>query len=118
MSETYIIIRDQFPALHSWPECPHEEVAFLRNPHRHMFHVEVKLVVDHNDRAIEFFMFKRVLSQVLLDLYANRDLGSKSCEMLCNDLRHVIFYNYPEKVTIKSISVFEDGENGAEVVFL
>jgi len=117
MPETFIIVKDQFPALHSWPGCPYEEVAFLRNPHRHIFHVTVKIRVNHDDRDVEFFMFKNALSDMLHSLYANRDLGSMSCEMMCNKIKQDLGYNYFSAVDIHSISVFEDDENGAEVVF-
>lgn len=117
MAETFIIVRDQFPALHSWPDCPHEEVAFLKNPHRHIFHVEVKVRVGHDNRAIEFFMLKNALSKMLHDLYSHRYLGSLSCEMLCNNIKTDLRYNFPVPLDVHSISVFEDNENGAEVVF-
>jgi hypothetical protein len=117
MSETYIIIKDQFPALHAWLDCPYEEVAFLRNPHRHIFFVQVKIEVFHDDRDVEFFMVKRVLSNLLLNLFSNRFLGSKSCEMLCTEIRDIFYLNYPNDIIIHSVSVFEDNENGAEVVF-
>jgi hypothetical protein len=118
MAETFIIVKDQFPALHAWVDCPFEEVSFLRTPHRHVFHVTVKVKVDHDDRAVEFFMLKNTLSSLLHDLFAHRDLGSKSCEMLCHDIKDSLKLNYDEgPLNIHSISVFEDNENGAEVVF-
>ena len=117
MPETFIVVSDQFPALHAWTDCPYEEVAFLRTPHRHVFHVKVKVKVTHDDRAVEFFMLKNSLSKMLHDLYAHRDLGSLSCEMLCHNIKNDLRYNYPDPLEIHSISVFEDNENGAEVVF-
>jgi len=117
MPKTFVIVRHQFPALHAWTNCPHEEVSFLRHPHRHMFHVEVKVEVKHEDRDVEFFMLKNCLTQMIHDLYAHRDLGSRSCEMLCHEIRDSLHLNYPEPLYIHSISVFEDNENGAEVIF-
>jgi len=51
---TNIIINLEFEATHCWPECPIEEVAFLRSPHRHVFHVQMKRDVAHDDRDVEF----------------------------------------------------------------
>lgn len=117
MEISYIIIKDQFSAIHAWDKCPFEEVKFLRWPHRHMFHVTLKIRVSHDDRDLEFFMVKNALSKMLHDLYANRNLGSMSCEMMCKKIREDLKYNVDVALDVKSISVFEDNENGAEVVF-
>jgi hypothetical protein len=115
--KTFIIIKDQFPALHAWDKCPFEEVKFLRWPHRHMFHVTLKIRVTHDDRDVEFFMVKNQLSKMLHDLYANRNLGSMSCEMLCKKIRSDLRFNVDVSLDIHSIIVSEDNENAAEVVF-
>ena len=107
ITRTNVIIRTQFEALHAWPNCPIEEVAFLRHPHRHIFHVTVKLPVAHDDRDVEFIVFKRLLEEYLQG--QPMDLGSKSCEMLCIDILAKF-----EGITY--VSVFEDNENGAEVI--
>ena len=51
----HIYIQTQFTGYHRWDDAP-DCVAFLRNTHRHVFHVKVTVPVQHNDRAIEFFM--------------------------------------------------------------
>lgn len=106
-----IVVRTTFEGLHCWPECPYEEVAFLRNPHRHLFHVTVKCSVTHSDRELEFFILKRDLDLYIKTL--NYNLGQSSCEDLCNMIYANLVDNYP---TINYVSVFEDGENGAELI--
>ena len=106
---TYIIVRTQFEATHSWPNCPHEDVKFLRNEHRHIFHVEVKIKVTHNDRELEFIRVKREITDLL-----NNVLGSKLESMSCEDIALFVCNTYPQW-PIKSVSVFEDNENGAMV---
>jgi 6-pyruvoyl-tetrahydropterin synthase len=103
---TYIVVRTQFEATHCWPECPIEAVAFLKHPHRHMFHVTVKWNVSHGNRELEFIVAKRKVQQFLESF--NGDLGSRSCEHLCEILLE-------EFMTASYASVFEDGENGAEI---
>ena len=109
---TTITVTTQFEGIHAYPEAP-EGVEFLRYPHRHVFHVRVELEVFHDDREVEFILFKREISAFISDNF--NDLQSKSCEMLGE-----LFINY---VTGKykgrscSVSVFEDGENGATVKF-
>jgi len=108
MSMSRIIINTQFDAIHCWPDCTHKDVMFLRDPHRHIFHVTMKVPVVHDNRDVEFIRFKRSVEGHILLNYKGKDLGSMSCEMLCKDLHNV----YPETTYV---SVMEDGENGAEV---
>lgn len=105
----YIMITAEFVAFHAWASCPFEEVSFLRHKHRHKFFVQVKLQVDHSDRAKEFFMEKEKLAKAL-EVYNNKDLGQRSCEQLAEEIA-IHFQD------VKSVQVWEDKENGAEVYF-
>lgn len=121
----FIVVRSRFQGVHSWPGCPHEEVAFLRHPHRHEFHVEVKLQVGHSDRDLEFFMVKNMLDGIILAEFLGEDLntsilnlGSRSCEMIAEELiaKLTEALGFPLQDTpLIYVSVFEDGENGAVV---
>ena len=35
MIKQFIEIKTDFEAIHNWPECPFEDVDFLKHPHRH-----------------------------------------------------------------------------------
>lgn len=105
---TYIVVKTTFEATHHWPECPIEEVAFLRHPHRHIFHTTVKWLVSHTDRDKEFIVQKRLLEDYITQAYARRFLGRKSCEDICME----ILTTFPDAAFV---SVHEDNENGAEV---
>ena len=48
-----IVVKLQVEGLHQWQDCPIEDVSFLRDRHRHIFHIEVRKKVSHNDRDIE-----------------------------------------------------------------
>lgn len=117
MIKRWIKVKTQFHALHSWPECPIEEVAFLRSSHRHTFHVEVKVEVNHHDRDIEFFVFQRRVEDVIQQLYGNNtpDLGRKSCEEIAEDVYNILSAKYYRNMVI---SVSEDGEVAAEIEFV
>jgi hypothetical protein len=108
----YIWVTFQKEGIHKYPDAP-EGVEFLRYPHRHMFHFKVFIEVFHDDRDIEFILFKRELEA----LYAGGELqlDYKSCEMISDDLYAYISEKYPNR-TIQ-IEVAEDGENGALVVY-
>ena len=98
----------QKEGIHCYTDAP-DEVAFLRHPHRHMFHFKVSLEVFHTDREVEFIMFKRELET----LYGRGtlELDYKSCEMLAEDLEKYILTKYPSRHY--NIEVSEDNENGA-----
>lgn len=102
-----VIIKFQFEGVHSWPDCPLDEVLFLRSPHRHIFHVVAKKYVDHDDRDIEIIMLKRSMETYVYEQW-NGDLHSMSCEMIARHLLNIFALAY--------CSVLEDGENGAEVI--
>ena len=107
-----IFVTFQKEGIHRYPDAP-EGVEFLRNPHRHIFHFRVDIDVHHNDRDIEFILFKRELET--LYSAATLEVDFKSCEMLAEDLIGYISGKYPGRKI--SVMVSEDGENGATLVY-
>lgn len=114
-----VVVRTQFAGMHCWATCPHDEVSFLKNDHRHIFFVEVKIPVSHDDRDIEFFMLKEAVNNAIDYLYpVVHDiaiLGSRSCEMVAQEIIMVLAEEFPADKII--CSVFEDAENGGEVTW-
>lgn len=104
----FVIIRTSFEGIHRWTGCSILDVSFLRNNHRHIFHVEAKAEVNHTDRDIEFIMEKRKIDQYL-SRFGTEYMGNMSCEDVGVDLLN----EFPELCSVK---IFEDNENGAEVV--
>ena len=101
----------RYPAAAEDPRL--EDVSFLANEHRHIFHFRVSIDVWHNDRDIEFIQFKRWLeglynSSILV-------LNYKSCEMIADDLYVQIANKYPGRSVI--IEVSEDNENGCTITY-
>lgn len=110
--QSFIWVTFQKEGIHKYPDAP-EGVEFLRYPHRHMFHFRVDIEVFHDDRDIEFILFKRELE----NLY-NQDilqLDYKSCEMMSDDLYEYIQEKYPNRQVIIEIS--EDKENGSRTIY-
>lgn len=105
-----VIIKTSFEAIHHWPDCPFEDVFFLRQPHRHIFHVTMKWPVHHNDRDKEFILAKREVEDFLLQEWHGNHMGSMSCEDFCEAL----LTQFPTAIYV---SVFEDNENGAEAYY-
>ena len=98
----------RFPAAATDPNL--QDVAFLANEHRHIFHFNVAIEVFHNDRDIEFIQFKRWLESLY---QGTLELNYKSCEMISDDLYQTIASRYPGRDI--EITVSEDGENGATI---
>lgn len=113
MKKTSIYVTFQKEGIHCYPAAltdpALQSVKFLGYEHRHIFHFKVKIDVLHNDRDIEFIMFKRWLE----GLYVNNtlQLNHKSCEMIGEDLYVQINAMFPGRDV--TIEVSEDGENGA-----
>lgn len=100
-----IFVTFQFEALHKWGECPLPEVNFLRDLHRHVFHVRMERYVNHNNRDVEFIMWKRAILDYVQGHLERKDLGNTSCENLAETFA-VMFDAH-------KVEVSEDGENGA-----
>lgn len=105
VSNTMVYCTVLFEGVHCWPECPFEEVSYLRDPHRHVFYIKAYKKVFHDDRDVEFILLKHKIEQYLHDTYSDRDLGSKSCEMLASELL--------EQFDLCRCDISEDNENGA-----
>jgi len=103
----YIVVNLRWEGVHNWPGCDLPSVLFLRDPHRHVFHIEIGKPVSHGDRDIEIIIFKRAVLSCLDAHFPDRDMGSLSCEQLAEFLL--------KEFGAKWVKVLEDGENGAEV---
>lgn len=105
-----IIIKTQFEDLHKWEEAP-IEVNFLRSPHRHIFFVEIRCEVYHDDRELEFIMVKRELDKIIQKNIKTMPV-TKSCEMMANELKSILKNRYLRPF---EVSILEDNENGVIV---
>lgn len=106
----FIWITTQFEGTHYYSYAP-EEVAFLRNEHRHIFHLKVRIEVFSNDREIEFILFKRFINSLI----SSRNFNHRSCEMISDDLYNLIRKEYPNREI--RIEVSEDNENGSYIEY-
>tara|TARA_R100000426_G_C4761904_1_gene87478 strand:- start:132 stop:485 length:354 start_codon:yes stop_codon:yes gene_type:complete len=112
---TNVIAKLELEGLHNWPDAKKvfPEVAFLSDIHRHKWYITAKKKVNHDDRDIEFIMFKRDIEEYLRSKYYDKKyrshyFGAMSCEMLAREILDLFDCCY--------VSVYEDNENGAEVM--
>ena len=110
-TKTTVWVTLQVEGIHCWPRCPFEEVAFLRHPHRHMFHIKAWKAVHHDDRDVEFIMFKREIEQWIYDTYGGEYGACNFEDMSCEAIAKVLMDHFG----LEKCEVSEDGENGALV---
>lgn len=112
-----IFVTTSFEGIHCYPSAP-EGVEFLRTPHRHIFGVRAEVEVYHDDRELEFILLKREVNSWFEARTINNvfEMGAMSCEQVATDLI-VFLQGHLTRGTERymSVSVDEDGENGATV---
>ena len=110
-TESMVWVTFRKEGIHKYPAALDDpkliDVSFLGHPHRHIFHFKIWIEVFHNDRDVEFILFKRWLER-LYD--GTLELDYNSCEMIADDLHKEVTNKYPRRKIW--ISVSEDGENG------
>lgn len=107
-----VVARTQVEGIHRWASCPIEEVSFLRNYHRHMFHIEAYAYVTHSDRDVEFIQLAHEIKAYLTEKYYSDQyrclfFDDSSCEMIADEL--------VQKFDLYECRVNEDGEGGSVV---
>ena len=109
----YVCVRTSFEFAHKWKEAP-DEVSYLRNLHRHIFHVQAEIQVYHDDRELEFIMVKHEIDKFVKASIATRWQDTTSCEQMAIDIGAFLQERYGINRS-GCISVFEDDENGAKI---
>ena len=116
---TLLHVKTQFEGFHCWPDAP-DDVAFLRSLHRHLFTVVMVLSLPAGStRQFEFFQVQRELQMILRQLQTYLCAHeAMSCEQIACYVgecgQHSLFLWRP---FLRSITVSEDDENSATVVF-
>lgn len=106
LGKKFIFITTQFEGFHQYPNAPYE-VSFLKNKHRHIFKLKIWISVNHNDRELEFIMFKWFIDKLI----QKNNFNNMSCEMISDELYEKINKEYPSREV--RIELSEDGENGS-----
>ena len=109
----FIIVKTKFEGFHYFKEAP-IEVGFLRNLHRHEFHIEMRIRVAHDNRALEFFIVKHFIDDWLKKKWPHGELGSMSCEMVAYEIYKAIVVQYKIRSGI-TVIVSEDLENAGGI---
>lgn len=108
----YIWIKLQKDGFHNWPNA-NKQVSYLKHKHWHNFQFKIFIEVEHNDREIEFHMFRQYV-RTFINKWPN-NLRGKSCEMLADIIYQHIKTEYPNRKV--KIEISEDGQNGVEMIY-
>lgn len=100
-----LVVSFRFEAWHCWPTAP-DEHRYLRNRHRHEFHVRAWMGVRELDREREFIAEKRVIRKACEKHAERAETQMWSCE-------HWAVYLLNTFPHLNKVEVLEDGENGA-----
>lgn len=104
-----------FVAWHAWPEAP-EHRNYLATPHRHLFHCRAELTTGHSDREVEFHDLLDAC-KATTDPFDGEDIGARSCEHIAEVIYDVLMGDGLTGERTVTISVAEDGENGATLTW-
>lgn len=109
--KTSVIVNTTFEGNHCYIDAP-EEVCYLRNLHRHIFHVNLEIEVFHDDRELEFIMVRHRVDEFLRNVELSIEM---SCEQIAKLLVQHLIDLYGERCI--ACQVLEDGENGGKVYY-
>jgi len=112
MIQTFVYCTDTVEFIHQYKDAP-EEVAYLRNLHRHLAHVKCQVEVFDDDREIEFIMLKHKVSDFM---YKLQHTANCSCETFAYKLLTFLRREYGNNRDM-FVTVSEDGENGCEIIY-
>lgn len=110
MIKKFVEIITDFQAIHNWPECPFDEVDFLKYPHRHKIIIIVKIEII-NDRQIEFFLLKNKIDDIINYLFGKertKKIGSISMEEISTKIINNLCEEYSKSYI--EVSASEDGQ--------
>ena len=106
-----ILVKTNFEGLHQYVNAPNE-VAFLRDLHRHIFYVEAEIEVFDDDRELEFVIVKRAINKFL---YSKPFSSTASCEQMARQIAKYLVEQFGSRNIC--VTVLEDNENGGRVYY-
>lgn len=102
-----VITHNLIEGYHRWKDAP-EAVDFLRQRHRHVFHIRCWFEVSHKDREIEIIMTQWRIEDFLKGRYGSVcEFGEMSCEAIATEIM--------EYFDAEKVEVLEDGFGGASI---
>ena len=106
--KTVVITKNYIEGFHCYPDAP-SPVSFLRQEHRHVFHVECGLAVNGDNREVEIFTRQDQVAGYFSDTFGTpARFGSLSCEAISR----LVLEAFEDCDHVK---ILEDGEGGAIV---
>lgn len=101
-----VIVTFAMEGHHRWLEAP-QEVRYLANMHRHLFHIKVAVETFHKEREVEFHTL----------LHQAQNAYTQGAEQSCEEIAERLLARLREMYLDRRmrVEVWEDGENGASI---
>lgn len=117
MEKKYIKVQFTQEGLHQYKGAP-KEVNFLRQVHRHLFYITVKIEVFHLDRELEFLMVAHKIKKFIKENIPFNDeyMLINSCEELAQKILDSLKVDYG-LTRDYVVEVSEDNENSAFITY-
>jgi hypothetical protein len=110
------------PGFHAWPTAP-DRRAYLRDQHRHLFHIRVAVSVEHGDREIEIHDLmdevRHTIEPFEVGARTHYTFGAMSCEHLSEYVAMRLASRLDLDFSTRRIDVevLEDGEAGGRFTY-
>ena len=102
----------QVEGIHRWKDCNIADVDYLKEYHRHIFHITANKAVRHNERDIEIIQFKRSIQSFLSFKFSQMNGVLFFDNMSCESIAELIAREFK----CSMVKVLEDNENGAIII--
>lgn len=104
-----IVTHNAIIGSHYWPDAP-AKYAYLKNEHRHVFHIRCWFDVKHNDRDIEINDMQDIIKDSITQQFENLGaMGVCFGGMSCEDIATFCI----DEFGCVACEVLEDGYGGA-----
>lgn len=116
----FIRVKWDYVGYHKWKDAP-DQVAFLKNLHRHKFYGTATIEVTHDDRELEFFMvLNEIETEIMPFMYLScekvKGTPISSCEQQAEYVLKGLKRIYGEDRAYQ-VEISEDNENSAVVIW-
>lgn len=105
-----IIIKFDIEGFHKYENAP-EQVAFLRDLHRHTFKVKCGIKVNHNERDKELFMVRDEITEYINQVYGSpANFDNMSVESIAQEI-----LEFAQEDGMMWVEVWEEDTGGARI---
>ena len=110
--DSFVVCNVTIEGFHYWKDAP-LKYGYLRNNHRHMFNIELYIIVTSLNREIEFIDQQRIIKECILEEFGDSLGYAQFKGMSCEHIAEWLMNKCPTATYCK---VIEDTNGGAVLV--